>query len=107
MNPLMPIKRFLYKKGFRPRLGSLWYSPSLAAMYAGQAMSRNFLAGVTGSDPDPKDMLEEAVWRSNGWSETKDLREFLESPENEDLKKALGPLIGYYEREDDGKSDDN
>lgn len=28
------IKRVLYRMGFRPSAGSIWYSPSLAGIYA-------------------------------------------------------------------------
>jgi hypothetical protein len=30
----MRLRRVLYRMGLRPRLGSIWYSPSLSMIYA-------------------------------------------------------------------------
>lgn len=37
---VVPIRRVLYRLGRRPRLGSIWHSPSLDLTYRGRALAQ-------------------------------------------------------------------
>jgi hypothetical protein len=59
---MMCLRRGLYRIGYRPRRGSIWFSPSLAMIYAGKDFGVVFKAAL---DKQMKEMRDEGSGSTN------------------------------------------
>lgn len=68
----MSLRRGLYRIGFRPRQGSIWYSPSLAMMYSFNNFGRDLQAAIDKTEKEIRASIEKARKEMDDGNSTED-----------------------------------